>query len=884
MGAAQSNDCNWELTGRDMEIEKAIEALNGRTNLLQVTGLKKIGKSRVLHEIHKKLSSKWKCQSEDFTNDLHATHCYDTLKKLYQTVSNDDECTDFIQEFPDKSFQCHQCDNCEQNSSKKPLKCFNWKKMWLKAVSFLITSVKSSDKHIVLLLDNVDRLMSSDKDIKDHFLKFVKDCRSERFKIVVSTTKKISLVGVSDCRTMELEPLGLKDTIKLLYVTTDGKDSEELSQDTDVVYSADNVVFTPDNEKCLQCIAILCDGLPLAVIMAGALLMEDDQMFSCVELLEILTYLRMKTLSPDNCPPDDRLDIYSKEMESITSLNEQFTSFFENLNERHSSDFTIKDALEASGEKMTSARMKFDILKKLTDNCILSVKKLSKEHQWRLHSILREANGALTVLRKVDPDSDAKTSVLNFTKENAKKIGLELDDELLSNPKQFEQAIRQISNMFTVESPDPKAVDLYNVDNPGDDEKILNLKDFHSDSCNNLSVGDEDNLNACTEEMINVNNVGMNIREPMEHSYFSRDSIDCNINAVNKVEARYVMDDNNKEASRDSDVNMDFEIGQNIDRLYKFQHTLKADGVKKLSIDDASPIVKSQADKLSEYNRIEEDPLRASSSLNLSAGCKLNNDIVNNHTNCKNIKDSISECKSTRQTSGETHNKTTDGTIVNVNMCNDQLRRNITTQREEVPMAVQQQTWFVLSRSDESQDLDQKCATNVLDIGIKGELCTSDNYRTCACDRCCKLLKGEYSGGTNHLGNCPIHGLSISEHSVCSCTGPPAIKYEPPTQYMLENPNISLREPSMECLTVHDLPVSQNSQPPTSVSNSAVPVNTPFMSYNSMTGPSAMSYPSQYTSSDSQSHNTNNNGINNDDENNSYIDNNDGAFSEVTRL
>lgn len=273
MGNQQSSK-GWDLTGRESEVEKGIKCLrSGRYNCLQITGLKKIGKSRILCEIYKSIKSEVKsCLWKDFQyySKITPSECFRIVSTAFGSLTNEKEA--FLEAFPEETFGCKECEHCIKSSSNKKLQCPNWVVGLKIAVDMLINYLNESEKETILFLDNVDKLMDANPEIKTCFLNFLRGCRSESFKVVISSTKRVSLVsgGVS---TMEIEPLNVEDIVKLLYITTDGLDSDSDDKILDIneLFCDENEVFTPENKTCLMHIARLCDGLPLAAIMSGKL-------------------------------------------------------------------------------------------------------------------------------------------------------------------------------------------------------------------------------------------------------------------------------------------------------------------------------------------------------------------------------------------------------------------------------------------------------------------------------------------------------------------------------------------------------------------------------------------------------------------------------------
>ncbi|XP_053397141.1 uncharacterized protein LOC128546032 [Mercenaria mercenaria] len=474
--AAISESIEWKFVGRDKDLTNMKELLSKKKSVL-VFGMKKIGKSRFIEELYRQLcgSEIYKCVIKDFeSDDIESGHTiYNWFIEFLTSIDAHEETKRFVNQYPSKTIACNSCEKCQLPDRDK---CSKRNDLVEKAINSLIDTLGKCKSEYVLFLDNIDKIMESP--LKDNFLHFHRQSlRCPKLRTVLASANKPKQT-TKGYGSIELKPLEKEAILKILFETTEQRDNDSDDEEQcskTVTYSAESTVFKEENEPYIEAIVGLCEGLPLAAIMSGMLLTEDDCLLTPANLVEILICMRLTSLSPDNCPPDDRLEIYKNPMEEVKGVATFFNCLNENMTgTEFSIDKAVTVATDASGNIETEAMVKHNILKKALDRSILSIKSMSGEQQLNWHGIFRECQAALKAIDSIPSGNDTasvKDMVLKFMKENVVKAGLEFGEEILSKPKSLELAIRSLS--CKEKSPPPIQVE--------DDEKIKMsiLKEHH---------------------------------------------------------------------------------------------------------------------------------------------------------------------------------------------------------------------------------------------------------------------------------------------------------------------------------------------------------------------------------------------------------------------
>ncbi|XP_053397140.1 uncharacterized protein LOC123551685 [Mercenaria mercenaria] len=446
---------NCKFVGRDKDLESCMDLLSTNKSVL-VFGMKKIGKSRFIEELYKRLFKQCKSKKyvwKDFELDnIDSDHTlYSWFIEFLTCINARKEKERFENTYPSETIACNSCKNCKQSDRDK---CIVRNYLINKATDDLIDALGKYESEIVLFLDNIDKIMDC-PELRDCFLHFYyKSVKLAMLQTVLTSANKLKLK--TKCYAfLELKPLDNRAILELLFKMTEERENnseEEKERDGTVKFSPEFQVFTQENGPYIKAIVSLCDGLPLAAAMAGLLLTEDDGLLTPADLVEFLIHIRQQALSSDSCQPDERLDIYTEEMKKVV---EDVALFFHCLNEKTTgSYFSIDEAVEASGaagdNAATGSVVKHKILKTGLDRSILSMQNLRGKQKLKWHGILRECHAALKATYGVD---SAKDMILKFMKENAKNAGLDLDEETLCDPTCLALAIRRLTNQMEPSSP-----------------------------------------------------------------------------------------------------------------------------------------------------------------------------------------------------------------------------------------------------------------------------------------------------------------------------------------------------------------------------------------------------------------------------------------------
>ncbi|XP_053397116.1 uncharacterized protein LOC123551681 isoform X2 [Mercenaria mercenaria] len=438
----EKDDTEWKFVGRSVDLEKFKKLLSNNKSVL-VFGKRKIGKSRFMKEAcrqHVHTTCLWK----DFDlDDVQSGYSqYDWFLELLVSLGADQE--RFKSKYPLQKIACNSCELCREPGRDR---CEKQKDLIMLQVNVIISKLNKCKHKILLFIDNIDKLM--DSTFKDEFLDFhKKSLKCVQLKTILSSSNKVENTAKGYI-TFELRPLDNTAITELLFDTTENRIVSDVQNSCNnaVGYSSESNVFKPENKPYIDAIVRLCEGLPLAASMSGLRLTEDYCLFKPADLVEILICMRLTSLSPDNCPPDDRLEIYKNPMADVKDVS----SFFHCLNQQMTgTKFGIGQAVaaaEASGDSVaTEAMVKMKIIKKALNRCILSIQSLPGEQQLEWHGIFRECQAALQALDKIPAGIDtAKNMVMKFMKENVEKAGLDFDKEILQDPKSLEFAIRSLS-------------------------------------------------------------------------------------------------------------------------------------------------------------------------------------------------------------------------------------------------------------------------------------------------------------------------------------------------------------------------------------------------------------------------------------------------------
>ena len=234
-GLKKDTDEDWRFTGRDRELERLlylVKTTNKR--LITITGLQKIGKSRLMLEVYNDTVSDQtsRCMYHDFQNDNpESTHFQlKWLKEIYGFFGggNLGKLGDGLDFTTDNGMNC--------------------------VVDAFSEQFQKSDTYTVLFLDNVETILGSA--LRNNFQKFVKTVLQQclKLKLVMTSSEKLNCVHKRIFENVHVAKLNDESTLMLLrevYTYEEGGKPWE------------------DVQEFMKYIARLCEGLPHAAIMAG---------------------------------------------------------------------------------------------------------------------------------------------------------------------------------------------------------------------------------------------------------------------------------------------------------------------------------------------------------------------------------------------------------------------------------------------------------------------------------------------------------------------------------------------------------------------------------------------------------------------------------------
>jgi AAA+ ATPase superfamily predicted ATPase len=268
-----SEDIEWAMVGRSNDLQKLISLIE-ESRQVNITGLKKIGKSRVMMELAKRMNAddqgRYFVLFVDFDNVYIQDH-----SALYELIMDANEALDKSK--ARKELNGNDVGIAEKDPDSKPFE------MIKKCIERLIQSIKRFSEcskcrqHVVLFLDNVEKLM--DSDIKDIFLNSVSQIikRSTGTKCVLASSIKPCFLKKNVIQ-YQLQKLNTEEIIELLFEITENRDGvyqrSETCTEVDgrqywFSFSKEMKIFKPENQIYIKIIAKLCEGLPLAADVSG---------------------------------------------------------------------------------------------------------------------------------------------------------------------------------------------------------------------------------------------------------------------------------------------------------------------------------------------------------------------------------------------------------------------------------------------------------------------------------------------------------------------------------------------------------------------------------------------------------------------------------------
>ncbi|KAL3882209.1 hypothetical protein ACJMK2_028577 [Sinanodonta woodiana] len=234
--------------------------------------------------------------------------------------------------------------------------------------------IKSADQFFILVFDNCEDVM--DSELKDTFLSFVVTLAKIKLniRVYITSTTQILFTQIKPAYFYKtLEPMNDIESKKLLRA------------------AAKNVNFGEHLDKIVE----LCGGLPLALLMTGSELEADEGMLKPEDMVELLSECRLRALSREFYPKDDRIaDVYK---DFILRLSEVFQQRLACLGYIPGS-FTASQVKEMLGQK-TVALTKDLVLIPMKRRNFISFN--SKTERFDIHGILRDCLSVYVCIKNI---------------------------------------------------------------------------------------------------------------------------------------------------------------------------------------------------------------------------------------------------------------------------------------------------------------------------------------------------------------------------------------------------------------------------------------------------------------------------------------------------
>lgn len=152
----------------------------------------------------------------------------------------------------------------------------------------VLCGLSKTNRTFIVVFDNAEDVI--DSNLKTEFINIVKLIlnQSEKIKVIVTSTSHLHSYDLdlgASYDSVELPPFTILESRQLLQIT------------------APNVKFG----EYLDPIVDLCEGLPLALLLTGSELDQDDGLLEPCDMVELLNTCRLKVLSQDLYPVQERI-------------------------------------------------------------------------------------------------------------------------------------------------------------------------------------------------------------------------------------------------------------------------------------------------------------------------------------------------------------------------------------------------------------------------------------------------------------------------------------------------------------------------------------------------------------------------------------------------
>ncbi|XP_053396229.1 nephrocystin-3-like isoform X2 [Mercenaria mercenaria] len=324
-------DVEADFIGRETDLKKIYKAW-GKHRIFGIFGLRSVGKSRLVKEFLTRNKSK-----EDVIVNVDV--------KPLSNIS---------------SLYSHICIKLGIGTEATAHESDRW-------IHHIVSElVKRSEENLILVFDNTEDYQEfKGTATRDSFLSLcahvIKKCSN--VKIILTSTTRVQFAGLGHAYfSYKVLPLKRTETSRLLRSMTSG---------TDLGDYEDSIVK-------------LSEGLPLLILMIGSELTVDDGMLTPEDIVECLLTSRLKTLSREFYPKEDRVaDVYKDFIDRLAERYRENLTILEYIPGAFNVD-QVKQLLDAE----TEAIVKHDTLKPILGRHFLSYDPTTR--RFNIQGILRE--------------------------------------------------------------------------------------------------------------------------------------------------------------------------------------------------------------------------------------------------------------------------------------------------------------------------------------------------------------------------------------------------------------------------------------------------------------------------------------------------------------
>ncbi|XP_053396226.1 nephrocystin-3-like isoform X2 [Mercenaria mercenaria] len=324
-------DVEVDFIGRETDLKRIYKAW-GKHRIFGIFGLRSVGKSRLVKEFLTRYKSK-----EDVIVNVDV-----------KPLSNS------------SSLYSHICVKLGIKTEANARESERW-------IHHIVSElVKRSEENFILVFDNTEDYQEfKGTATRDSFLSLCSQVikRCSNVKIILTSTTRVQFAGLGHAYfSYKVLPLKRTETKRLLR----------------------SVIWGTDLGEYEDSIVTLSEGLPLLILMIGSELTEDDGMLTPEDIVECLLTSRLKTLSREFYPKEDRVaDVYKDFIDRLASVYREKLTILEYIPGTFNVD-QVSQLLDAE----TEAIVKYDTLKPILGRHFLSYDPTTR--RFNIQGILRE--------------------------------------------------------------------------------------------------------------------------------------------------------------------------------------------------------------------------------------------------------------------------------------------------------------------------------------------------------------------------------------------------------------------------------------------------------------------------------------------------------------